>query len=60
MRLEARSERSGEGKERRAVGLEARSKRSGEGKERRARGEAEGAGPGFESQRHTNLNATQT
>ena len=36
--LEARSERSGEGKERRAVGLEARRERSGESKERRAVG----------------------
>ena len=48
VRLEARSERSGEGKERRAtVGLEATSERSGEGNERRARGEAEGTGAGL-------------
>ena len=33
------------------MGLEARSERSGEAKEHRARGEADGAGPGFEAQR---------
>ena len=51
MRLEARSERSGEGKERSGEGKE----RSGEGKKRRDPprcGRGIQPGPGFEAQRH--------